>query len=108
MLKYAINKSDKKLSKRILLYLLTDYSLLSSGELLERGEEASGVLRASHVFEEASKLLREGKEHLILVLNLLCISKWNNYSEFCQSFNNRNQKEQREMMKDSRIYSEKM
>lgn len=53
-------------------YLVSHNRLLYGCEVLERGEQDMAPLRAADVVDKAPKLLAQGNEDLVLILDRLC------------------------------------
>lgn len=53
-------------------YLVSNDGLLYGGEVLERGEQDVAPGRTSNVFDEVAKLLAQGNQDFVLVLDGLC------------------------------------
>lgn len=53
-------------------YLVADDGLLYRGEVLQRGEQDMTPLRTSNVLDEASELLAQSDQDLILILDGFC------------------------------------
>ena len=53
-------------------YLVPHDGLLDGGEVLERGEQDMAPLRTADIVDKAPKLLAQGDEDLVLILDGLC------------------------------------